>query len=82
VIPSGGHTDAYSPAKETTSSSFPAALLCLSFGHQHALQLWLNLAIAEKELGLPIPDEAIEQMKANLVRPAFMLWRLFPRELD
>ncbi|KAL7415781.1 L-Aspartase-like protein [Mrakia frigida] len=28
--------------------------------------LWLNLAIAEKELGLPIPDEAIEQMKANL----------------
>jgi len=31
------------------------------------LQLWLNLAIAEKELGLPIPDEAIVQMKANLV---------------
>ncbi|PWN50637.1 Adenylosuccinate lyase [Violaceomyces palustris] len=29
-------------------------------------QLWLNLAIAEKELGLDIPDEAIEQMKANL----------------
>ena len=29
--------------------------------------LWLNLAIAEKELGLPITDEAIEQMKANLV---------------
>ena len=32
-------------------------------------KLWLNLAIAEKELGLPISDEAIEQMKANLVRP-------------
>ena len=31
-------------------------------------KLWLNLAIAEKELGLPIPDDAIEQMKANLVR--------------
>ena len=31
-------------------------------------KLWLNLAIAEKELGLPIPDEAIEQMKNNLVR--------------
>ena len=30
--------------------------------------LWLNLAIAEKELGLPISDEAIEQMKNNLVR--------------
>lgn len=30
-------------------------------------ELWLALATAEKELGLPIPDEAIEQMKANLV---------------
>ncbi|EED83623.1 predicted protein [Postia placenta Mad-698-R] len=29
-------------------------------------KLWLSLAIAEKELGLSIPDEAIEQMKANL----------------
>ncbi|KAF7421114.1 adenylosuccinase ade13 [Pleurotus ostreatus] len=29
-------------------------------------KLWLNLAVAEKELGLPISDEAIEQMKANL----------------
>ncbi|KAF9040109.1 adenylosuccinate lyase [Panaeolus papilionaceus] len=29
-------------------------------------QLWLNLAIAEKQLGLPISDEAIAQMKANL----------------
>ncbi|EIN05787.1 Adenylosuccinate lyase [Punctularia strigosozonata HHB-11173 SS5] len=29
-------------------------------------QLWLNLAMAEKELGLPISDEAVEQMKANL----------------
>ena len=31
-------------------------------------KLWLSLAIAEKELGLTISDEAIEQMKANLVR--------------
>jgi adenylosuccinate lyase len=31
-------------------------------------QLWLNLAVAEKELGLPISDEAIEQMRNNLVR--------------
>jgi adenylosuccinate lyase len=30
-------------------------------------QLWLWLAEAEKELGLPIPDEAIEQLRANLV---------------
>ncbi|KAJ3808533.1 L-Aspartase-like protein [Lentinula aff. lateritia] len=29
-------------------------------------KLWLNLAIAEKELGLPISDEAISQMKDNL----------------
>ena len=30
-------------------------------------KLWLNLAIAEKQLGLTdITDEAIEQMKANL----------------
>ncbi|ORX37734.1 adenylosuccinate lyase [Kockovaella imperatae] len=29
-------------------------------------QLWLSLAIAEKELGLAISDKAIEQMRANL----------------
>ncbi|KAG6830142.1 adenylosuccinase ade13 [Tricholoma furcatifolium] len=28
--------------------------------------LWLNLAIAERELGLPITEEAIQQMKDNL----------------
>ncbi|KAG6816830.1 Phosphoribosylglycinamide formyltransferase [Tephrocybe sp. NHM501043] len=28
--------------------------------------LWLNLAIAERGLGLPISEEAIEQMKTNL----------------
>jgi len=28
--------------------------------------LWLNLAIAERELGLPISEEAIKQMKDNL----------------
>ena len=36
-------------------------------------QLWLTLAIAEKELGLPIPDAAIEEMKANLVRSSCSL---------
>lgn len=30
-------------------------------------QLWLSLAEAQKELGLPIPDEAIQEMKNNLV---------------
>ncbi|EJD50812.1 adenylosuccinate lyase [Auricularia subglabra TFB-10046 SS5] len=29
-------------------------------------RLWLSLALAEKELGLPISDEAIAQMKENL----------------
>ncbi|KIM51811.1 hypothetical protein SCLCIDRAFT_1224142 [Scleroderma citrinum Foug A] len=28
---------------------------------------WLNLAPAEQELGLPIADEAIQHMRANLV---------------
>lgn len=31
-------------------------------------KLWLNLAIAEKELGLDIPEGAIEQMKEHIVR--------------
>lgn len=31
-------------------------------------QLWLTLAIAEKQLGLPIPDGAIEEMQQHLVR--------------
>jgi adenylosuccinate lyase len=30
-------------------------------------QLWLSLAEAERELGLPISEEAILEMKANLV---------------
>src|SRR3569833_2395035 len=29
-------------------------------------QLWLALAEAEKQLGVPIPDEAIAQMRAHL----------------
>ena len=28
----------------------------------------MNLAIAEKQLGLPIPEESIAQMSDNLVR--------------
>ena len=31
-------------------------------------KLWLNLAIAEKELGLDIPEGAIEEMKEHIVR--------------
>ena len=29
-------------------------------------RLWLNLAIAQRELGLPIPEDALTQMRANL----------------
>ena len=36
-------------------------------------KLWLNLAIAEKELGLPITDQAIAEMKANLVCFSYVL---------
>jgi len=31
-------------------------------------KLWLNLAVAEKELGLDIPEGAIEEMKNHIVR--------------
>ncbi|MEO7502711.1 MAG: adenylosuccinate lyase [Gemmatimonadaceae bacterium] len=34
-------------------------------------RLWLALAEVEKELGVPIPDEAIEQMRANLDKVDF-----------
>jgi adenylosuccinate lyase len=37
--------------------------------------LWLNLAIAEKELGLPISNEAIEQMSQHLVSALSVLVR-------
>ena len=35
-------------------------------------KLWLNLAIAEKQLGLPIAEESIVQMSNNLVRLFFL----------
>lgn len=42
--------------------------------HHTWRKLWLNLAIAEKELGLPIPSEAIEQMENNLVSSHSLLF--------
>ncbi|KAH8922947.1 Ade13p: adenylosuccinate lyase [Atractiella rhizophila] len=36
-------------------------------------KLWLNLAIAEKELGLDIPDKAIEEMENHLTIDAKQL---------
>ena len=39
-----------------------------STGHRYSTwrRMWLTLAEAERELGLEIPAEAIEQMRANL----------------
>lgn len=56
----------FRPSESSTGSS------ALShFGYQTRFgtwrKLWLNLAKAEKELGLPIPDDAISQMEKNLV---------------
>ncbi|KAF8512410.1 hypothetical protein JB92DRAFT_284365 [Gautieria morchelliformis] len=38
-------------------------------------KLWFHLAITEKELGLPISDQAIAEMQAKLFRP--QLFHLF-----
>ena len=55
-----------SPLAERYASK-PMLELC-SAAKRHGLwrQLWLALAEAEKELGVPIPDEAIAQMRAHL----------------
>lgn len=45
-------------------------------------KLWLNLAIAEQELGLPVSEEAIAQMKENLVRPPVFDWDYPPQSIS
>ncbi|HMI42125.1 MAG TPA: adenylosuccinate lyase [Gemmatimonadaceae bacterium] len=60
-------TDTYSsPLSERYASR--AMLEMWSPDTRHGLwrRLWLALAEAERELGIPIPDEAIRQMRANL----------------
>jgi hypothetical protein len=53
------------PTLATTGEANPFSHVCRSYGTWR--KLWLNLAIAEQQLGLSqVTDEAIEQMRANL----------------
>jgi len=55
---------------QTAMNSLTWSIIDYDLQHRFSTwrKLWLNLAIAEKQLGLSISDEAIEQMKSNLVR--------------
>ena len=52
------------------TSRYASQEMCKLFSpatrHKTWRKLWLDLATAEKELGLEIPDEAITQMKQHL----------------
>ncbi|OJA14344.1 hypothetical protein AZE42_10673 [Rhizopogon vesiculosus] len=62
--------EAYETYQTPLSSRYASKEMAHLFSPAHRFrtwrELWLNLAIAEKQLGLPVPDEAIEQMKVNL----------------
>ena len=77
MLPRSGHLDsnlaimeAYSTYQTPLSSRYAPKEMAHLFSPAKRFstwrKLWLYLATAEKELGLPIPDDAIEQMKANL----------------
>ena len=55
-----------SPLAERYASSAMLELWSPAVRHGLWRQLWLALAEAERELGVPIPDEAIAQMRAHL----------------
>ncbi len=60
-------TDTYSsPLAERYASRTMLELWSPSIRYGLWRRLWLALAESERELGVPIPDEAIEQMRANL----------------
>lgn len=60
-------TDTYSsPLAERYASRTMLELWSPSVRYGLWRRLWLALAESERELGVPIPDEAIEQMRANL----------------
>ncbi|HEY1951721.1 MAG TPA: adenylosuccinate lyase [Gemmatimonadaceae bacterium] len=60
-------TDRYSsPLAERYASKAMLELWSAATRHGLWRRLWLALAEAEKELGVPLPDEAIRQMRANL----------------
>ena len=54
------------PLTTRYASSEMCALFSPATRHATWRRLWLNLARAEKELGLDIPDEAIVQMEEHL----------------
>jgi adenylosuccinate lyase len=55
-----------SPLAERYASTAMLELWSPAVRHGLWRQLWLALAEAERELGVPIPDEAIAQMRAHL----------------
>jgi adenylosuccinate lyase len=55
-----------SPLAERYASKAMLELWSPQTRHGLWRRLWLALAEAERQLGIPIPDEAIEQMRANL----------------
>ncbi|TFY74493.1 hypothetical protein EWM64_g9519 [Hericium alpestre] len=62
--------EAYNTYQTPLSSRYASKEMAHLFSAENRFytwrKLWLNLAIGEKQLGLPIPDKAIEEMKANL----------------
>src|SRR3954464_5584736 len=60
-------TDRYSsPLSERYASRAMLELWSPAMRHGLWRRLWLALAESQKELGVAIPDEAIQQMRANL----------------
>ncbi|HMA22932.1 MAG TPA: adenylosuccinate lyase, partial [Gemmatimonadaceae bacterium] len=55
-----------SPLAQRYASSAMLELWSPAMRHGLWRELWLALAEAEQELGVPIPDEAIAQMRAHL----------------
>jgi adenylosuccinate lyase len=67
------HTHYSSPLAERYASKAMLELWSSARRHGWWRRLWLALAEAEKELGVPIPDEAIEQMRDHLDDIDFMV---------
>ena len=55
------------PLTTRYASSEMCSLFSPATRHKTWRKLWLDLARAEKELGLEIPDEALTQMEEHLV---------------
>ena len=59
------------PLTERYASAEMARLFSARFKFETWRRLWLWLAEEEKRLGLPIPEEALGQMRANIERIDF-----------